>query len=233
MPRRRRCRPKVRPSSAVLDSFRKSDKLGDGVISESDLHELLTSIGLSHDEASMLFRAAEASKDGQISYTDFIGWLFSATPIAAPEKALSTSSDEAPQVPLVTGVAGDTQCTSSERDLGNGGDEGTGPVHGSDLVAPESTDEGLVALDPADMLAKAGDQESAKAGGCDVPAHLQSGSSWDWPLSRQEKISRVGALERNLQLMDQQLLLQELEELRDFRLRHEKSQQWLGGNQSS
>jgi hypothetical protein len=54
-----------------------------------------------------------------------------------------------------------------------------------------------------------------------VPPH--GVSSWDWPLSRHEKKVRVDALGRNLQLMDQQILLEELEELREFRRFHDES----------
>jgi hypothetical protein len=45
--------------------------------------------------------------------------------------------------------------------------------------------------------------------------------SWDWPLSRPETKSRIDALERNLQLIDQQSLLQELQELREYKRCHE------------
>jgi len=48
-------------------------------------------------------------------------------------------------------------------------------------------------------------------------------ASWDWPLSRSEKKTRVGALEKHLELMDKELLLQELMELREFRRCHDES----------
>jgi len=48
-------------------------------------------------------------------------------------------------------------------------------------------------------------------------------ASWDWPLSRSEKKTRVGALEKHLELMDKEFLLQELMELREFRRCHDEA----------
>jgi len=53
-----------------------------------------------------------------------------------------------------------------------------------------------------------------------VPAP-PDGGCWEWPLTKQEKKTRVGALERNIQLFDQQLILQELAALREFRASHD------------
>merc|ERR1712046_183578 len=54
-----------------------------------------------------------------------------------------------------------------------------------------------------------------------VPVPPDGCRSWDWPLTRHDKKTRVGDLERSMQMMDQQLVLQELAELREFRQCHE------------
>jgi len=54
-----------------------------------------------------------------------------------------------------------------------------------------------------------------------VPVPPYGSRSWDWPLTRHDKKTRVGDLERSMQYMDHQLLLKELAELREFRQCHE------------
>jgi hypothetical protein len=52
-------------------------------------------------------------------------------------------------------------------------------------------------------------------------APQEASFSWEWPLTRVEKKTRVSELERNMQLMDKQKLMEELEDLRAFRKQHE------------
>lgn len=65
------------------------------------------------------------------------------------------------------------------------------------------------------------DSAAADAASPGLPIPPDGCGSWDWPLSRHEKKTRISALDRSLQLIDQQLLLQELKELREFRRCHE------------
>lgn len=51
-------------------------------------------------------------------------------------------------------------------------------------------------------------------------AHQDASFSWEWPLTRDEKKTRVSELERNIQLTDKQKLKEELEDLRRFRTQH-------------
>jgi hypothetical protein len=55
----------------------------------------------------------------------------------------------------------------------------------------------------------------------DLLAPQEASFSWEWPLTRVEKKTRVSELERNIQLMDKQKLMEELEDLREFRKQHE------------
>merc|ERR1712196_42681 len=75
-----------------------------------------------------------------------------------------------------------------------------------------SSDEEFPAWDPAE------EPESPE-----LMAPPDGRCSWDWPLSRNEKKTRLVTLERNLKLLDQHAILEELKELREFRRCHEEA----------
>lgn len=61
----------------------------------------------------------------------------------------------------------------------------------------------------------------AEAAQCEAPVYVPPDSkSWDWPLSRHEKKSRLHMVERDMDLMDRKALLTELVQLRGICRRH-------------
>lgn len=64
----------------VLGLFSQWDNGGDGWIQQDELVQALIKLGISKDDAVLLFKAADANMDGKIDYEEFVGWLFKDAP---------------------------------------------------------------------------------------------------------------------------------------------------------
>lgn len=62
----------------VRKAFEKWDHDGDGTISNTELHQVLSALDprFTAEVSRRLFEAADANKDGAIDYQEFIAWLF-------------------------------------------------------------------------------------------------------------------------------------------------------------
>eukprot|EP00928_Gymnodinium_smaydae_P037866 TRINITY_DN26233_c0_g1_i1.p1 TRINITY_DN26233_c0_g1~~TRINITY_DN26233_c0_g1_i1.p1 ORF type:complete len:235 (-),score=62.79 TRINITY_DN26233_c0_g1_i1:189-893(-) len=69
----------------VLDMFIQWDGAGDGDgwIQEDELVKALGIVGISAEDARILFKNADSNSDGKIDYEEFVNWLFKG---AAPDK---------------------------------------------------------------------------------------------------------------------------------------------------
>merc|ERR1711933_28945 len=68
---------------SIMEIFQAWDVNGDGVINKEELHSVLVSLGMTNEEATSTFLAADANKDDQIDYKEFVSWLYSGD---APKK---------------------------------------------------------------------------------------------------------------------------------------------------
>mmetsp|Transcript_58802 Transcript_58802/g.92993 ORF Transcript_58802/g.92993 Transcript_58802/m.92993 type:complete len:250 (+) Transcript_58802:35-784(+) len=210
MPRRQRRRPKhnVDPTSAVIDVFKTYDGDSSGKLNEEHLCDLLIGIGVPPAEVFELLVAFGSDGGGKIEYSSFVEWLFS----AAPEALTRITESSSPILGSVLESRESSECGRSAE-----------PWEEARQSSSTSTKDFRNSL-PSDGLNFERDQDreedavvekhAALTRTCVAPDH---NCAWEWPLSRNEKKVRVEVLDRNLRMMDQNVLLQELAELRQFR----------------
>lgn len=61
----------------ILKVFKAWDKDGNGFIDEEEFTQALTELGLPADDITSFFNTADWNRDGQISYSEFVDWLYS------------------------------------------------------------------------------------------------------------------------------------------------------------
>mmetsp|Transcript_16666 Transcript_16666/g.31002 ORF Transcript_16666/g.31002 Transcript_16666/m.31002 type:complete len:598 (-) Transcript_16666:199-1992(-) len=67
----------------ILKVFREWDKNADGFIEMDELTKVLKDLGVPEDSIPSIFTGADWDRDGKISYSEFVDWLYSDIPSAA------------------------------------------------------------------------------------------------------------------------------------------------------
>lgn len=73
---------KERDSKAetVAAVFRRWDQDGNGTIDQSEFTRFLVKLGMTEDEAKLMFESADANKNGVVEYEEFVDWIFQKAP---------------------------------------------------------------------------------------------------------------------------------------------------------
>jgi len=74
---------------SILAVFRKWDLKGDDHISEAELRQVLSSLGLDKQKIHLLFQEIDTNKNGKICYKEFVNWLYGAESNAIGREAFN------------------------------------------------------------------------------------------------------------------------------------------------
>lgn len=60
----------------ILGIFNLWDSSGDGWIQQDELEAVMVKLGISEDDARIMFEQADTNQDGRVDYEEFLAWLF-------------------------------------------------------------------------------------------------------------------------------------------------------------
>jgi len=95
--------PAMTPRHAsVTARFKEWDESNAGVIPEEDFKAILSALGLEEKLLSAIINDADLNKDGQISYEEFISWVFRPAPAELVEHFADTLASSPKSAPVGT-----------------------------------------------------------------------------------------------------------------------------------